>query len=48
MYFLRTSAFLSPPVAGPFSCPRLWGTQGARPNTTVLVWALAEVRGRCT
>ena len=30
------------------SCSRLRGTQGARPNTTAQVWALAEVRGTCS
>ena len=44
MCFLYTSAFFYLPAAGLFSCPRLRGTQGARPNTTAQVWALAEVR----
>ena len=44
----RTSAFLSLPAPGRFSCYRLQDTQGARPNTTAQVWALAEVRGTCS
>ena len=36
------------PAAGRFSCSRLRGTQGARPNTTALVRALVEVRGTCS
>ena len=31
--------------SGLFSCSRLRGTQGAHPNTTAQVWALAEVCG---
>ena len=46
MCFFFTSAFL--PAAGRFSCSWLRGTQGARPNTTAQVWALAEVRGTCS
>ena len=42
--FFCTSAFLSLPAPGRFSCYR----QGARPNTTAQVWALAEVRGTCS
>ena len=36
------------PTAGLFSCSQLRGTQGARPTTTAQVWALAEVRGKCS
>ena len=36
------------PAASLFSRSWLRGTQGARPNTTVQVWALAEVRGTCS
>ena len=42
--FFCTSVFFSLPAAGLFSSSRLRGTQGARPNTTAQVWALAEVR----
>ena len=35
-------------AVGLFSCSRLRGTQGARPNTMAQVWALAEVRGTCS
>ena len=43
-----TSTFVSLAAAGYFSCSRFRGTQGARPNTTAQVWALAEVRGTCS
>ena len=43
-----TSAFVFLPAAGLFSCSRLRGPQGARPDTTAQVWALAEVRGMCS
>ena len=43
-FFLHIGIF-SLPAAGLFSCSRLQGTQGARPNTTAQVGALAEVRG---
>ena len=46
--FFCTSVFFSLPAAGLFSSSRLRGTQGARPNTTAQVWALAEVRGTCS
>ena len=48
MCFFCTSTFFALPAAGLFSCSRLRGTQGARPNTTAQVWALAEVRGTCS
>ena len=47
MCFFCTSAFFSLPAADLFSCSRLRGTQGARPDTTAQVWALAEVRDTC-
>ena len=34
-------------TAGLLSCSRLQGMQGARPNATAQVWALAEFRGTC-
>ena len=40
--------YFSLPAEGLFSCSRLRGTQGARPDITVQVWALAEVRGTCS
>ena len=40
-------AFLPLAAEGLSSCARLRGTQGARPNTTAQVWALAEVHGTC-
>ena len=36
------------PAADRFSCSRLRGTQGASPDTTAQVWALAKVRGTCS
>ena len=45
--FFCTSAFFALPPAGLFSCSRLRGTQEARMNTAVQVWALAKVRGTC-
>ena len=48
MCFFCASSFVSLPAAGLFSCSRLRGVQGARPNTTAQVWALAEVRGTCS
>ena len=48
MCFFGTSAFLSLSAAGLFSCSRLRGTQGARPDTTAQVWALAEIHGTCS
>ena len=47
MCFSAHRYFFSLPAAGLFLCSRLRGTQGARPNTTAQVWALAEVRGTC-
>ena len=47
-FFFGISAFFSFPAAGLFSCSRLQGTQGARPNTTAQVLTLAEVRGQCS
>ena len=46
--FFAHRHFFSLPVEGLFSCSRLRGTQGARPNTTAQVWALAEVRCTCS
>ena len=46
--FFCTSAFFALPPAGLFSCSRLRVTQGARVNSAVQVWALAEVRGMCS
>ena len=46
-FFLHIGIF-SLLAAGLFSCFRLRGTQGARPNTKVQVWAPAEVRGTCS
>ena len=46
--FFCTSAFLSLPAPGLFSCSRLRGTQGARRNNEAQVWALAKVRGMCS
>ena len=48
MCFFGTSAFFSLPAAGLFSCSRLRGTHGGRPDTRAQVWALAEVRGTCS
>ena len=48
MDFFCTSTFFALPPPGLFSCSRLRGTQGARVNTAVQVWALAEVRGTCS
>ena len=48
MCFFGTSAFYSLPAVSLFSCSRLRGTQGALPDTTAQVWALAEVRGTCS
>ena len=48
MCFFWTPAFFSLPAADLFSCSRLRNTQGARPNTTAQVWALAAVRGMCS
>ena len=41
----HTSAFFSLTAAGLFPCSQLCGAQGVCPDTTVHVWALAEVRG---
>ena len=46
--FFAHRHIFSLPAAGLFSCSRLRGTQGARPNITMQVWALAEVRGTCS
>ena len=46
--FFCTSAFLSLPAPGLFSCSRLRGTQGARRNNAAKKGALAEVRGMCS
>ena len=43
--FFFTSAFFAFLSAGLFSCSRLLGTQGVRPDTTAQAWALVEVRG---
>ena len=48
IFFFCTSTFFSLPAAGLFSCSRLRGTHGARPNTTAQVWALVEVRSTCS
>ena len=48
MCVFRTSAFFSLPAAGLSECPRLQSTQRTRPNTTVRVWTLVEVRGACS
>ena len=48
MCFVCASAFFSLLAASRFSCSRLRGTQGARRNTAVHVWALAEVCGMCS
>ena len=45
-FFAHGHFFLFRP--GSFSCSRLRGEQGARPNTTAQVRALAEVRGTCS
>ena len=47
IYFLPIGIFCFLPAADLFSCSRLRGTQGARPNTTAQVWALAEGHGMC-
>ena len=47
VFFSHIDVFFSS-GSGYFSCSRLRGTQGARPNTTAQVWALAEVRGTCS
>ena len=41
-------AIFSLPTAGLFSCSRLRGTKGARPNTKAQVRPLAEVRDLCS
>ena len=46
--FLARWHLFSLPAAGCFSYSRLRGTQGAYPDTTAHVWALAEVRGTCS
>ena len=46
--YFYPSAFFSLPTAGLFSCSRLRGTQGARPNITAQVSALTEIRGTCS
>ena len=43
--FFHPSAFFSLTAAGLFPCSQLCGAQGVCPDTTVHVWALAEVRG---
>ena len=48
MCFFGPSAFFSLPAAGLFSCSRVRGTQEARRNTRVQVWALADIRGTCS
>ena len=48
MCFFCTSAFFSLPAADLFSCSRLRGTQGARPDTTAQMWALADVYDTCS
>ena len=47
VFFSHIDVFFSS-GSGYFSCSRLRGTQGARPNTPAQVWALAEVRGTCS
>ena len=46
-FFFLTSTAYSLQAAGLFSCSRLQGTQGARPNTAAQVLALPEVCGTC-
>ena len=48
MCFFAHQRFVLFRAAGLFSCSRLRSTQGARPNTTAQVWAMAEVRGTCS
>ena len=48
VFFFAHRHFFSLAAAALCSCSRLRGTQGARPNTTAQVWALAEVRGTCS
>ena len=48
VFFFAHRHVFSLPAAGRFSCSRLRGTQGTRPNTTAQVWALSEVRGTCS
>ena len=43
-----TSGVFALSPAGLFTCSRLRGTQEARVNTAVQVWALAEVRDTCS
>ena len=46
--FSHISFFFSLPAAGRFSCSRLRGAQGARPDTKAQFWALTEVCGTCS